>query len=62
MTAFLTALGYAEAPTGRSGGSRRRFAHPEAAAIVLHKPHPQDIVKRYAIDQVLSKLEDEGLL
>ena len=52
LTSLLRALGYREAKTGRTGGSKRRFVHASASLITLHKPHPQNILKRYAIDQV----------
>ena len=58
---LLAALGYSEAKTGKTGGSRRRFVHPTAPVIVLHKPHPGNIVKTYVIDEVLDLLTEEGL-
>jgi hypothetical protein len=39
-----TSLGYDQGPTGKAGGSRRRFIHPKAAIISLHKPHPGSIL------------------
>ncbi len=62
LTSLLKHLGYREAKTGRTGGSRRRFVHPSAAIITLHKPHPQNVLKRYAIDQVLNILSQEDML
>jgi predicted RNA binding protein YcfA (HicA-like mRNA interferase family) len=61
LTSLLKSLGYKEAKTGKSGGSRRRFIHDNAATINLHKPHPQNILKRYAIDQIIDVLEQEDL-
>ncbi len=58
----LEGLGYAEAAAGRTGGSRRRFLHPTAPLIALHKPHPGNIVKMYVIDNVIEILIEEGLL
>ncbi len=62
LTALLKYLGYREGKTGRTGGSRRRFIHQSAATITLHKPHPQNVVKRYAIDQVMDLLQQEDIL
>ena len=62
LITMLKYLGYREVKTGRTGGSRRRFLHQEAATITLHKPHPQNVLKRYAIDQVLDVLKQENLL
>lgn len=62
LTSLLISLGYREVRTGRTGGSRRRFVNPSAATITLHKPHPQNILKRYAIDQILDVLKQEDML
>lgn len=62
LVRLLSSLGYKEAPSGKTGGSRRRFVHPEAPAIALHKPHPGNIVKMYVIDEVTTLLMDEGLI
>ena len=62
MTSLLKYMGYREVKTGKSGGSRRRFVHDSAATITLHKPHPQNILKRYAVDQVLDILKQEEMI
>ena len=59
---LLEGLGYVEAKAGKSAGSRRRFVHPSAPVIALHKPHPGNIVKMYVIDDVLRVLSEEGLI
>lgn len=59
---MLKSLGYEERTGGKSGGSRRRFVHETAAPIILHKPHPKQILKRYQVEQVLDMLEQEELL
>lgn len=62
MVRLLEGAGYNEVATGRTGGSRRRFIHATAPAIVLHKPHPGNIVRMYVIRDVLRVLVDEGLI
>ena len=62
LVRLLRMLGYAEAPQGRTGGSRRRFVRPAGPAIALHKPHPGNIVKRYVVHEVLRVLTDEGMI
>jgi predicted RNA binding protein YcfA (HicA-like mRNA interferase family) len=62
LVRLLEGLGYIEAKAGKSGGSRRRFVHPTAPLIALHKPHPGNIVKMYVIDDVLRVLTEEGLI
>jgi predicted RNA binding protein YcfA (HicA-like mRNA interferase family) len=62
LTSLLTGLGYVQRKTGRTGGSRRRFVHPIAATITLHKPHPDRIVKMYVINDVLELLRREEMI
>lgn len=62
LVRLLEALGYREAATGKTGGSRRRFVHSSAPVIALHKPHPGSILKLYAVDQVIRVLSEEGLI
>ena len=62
LVRLLETLGYVEAKTGKTGGSRRRFLHPTAPVIALHKPHPGNIVKMYVVDDVLGVLTEEGLV
>ena len=62
LTSLLKYIGYREVKAGKTGGSRRRFVHHSAAIITLHKPHPQNVLKRYVIDQLLDVLRQEDLL
>lgn len=42
-------------------GSRRKFYHAEKKILInLHEPHPDKILKRYVIDQVIEKLQEFG--
>lgn len=41
------------------GGSRRKFVHIKTKMIIsLHQPHPGNIIKMYAIKQVIQQLEE----
>lgn len=62
LVRLLEGLGYSEAATGKTGGSRRRFLHSTAPTIALHKPHPGNIVKMYVIRDVLRVLIEEDLI
>lgn len=62
LVRLLEGLGYAEARTGKTGGSRRRFVHASAPIIALHKPHPGNVVKMYVVDELLRVLAEEGLI
>jgi hypothetical protein len=56
----LVHYGYKEIPTGKTGGSRRKFCNTNNVIISLHKPHPKPIVKSYVIDQIIKHLKEEG--
>jgi len=62
LSTLLRQLGYRQVHTGKTGGSRRRFTHTAMPTISLHKPHPQNTLKRYVIDEVLAVLRQEGML
>jgi predicted RNA binding protein YcfA (HicA-like mRNA interferase family) len=62
LSSLLRKLGYKEARTGKTAGSRRRFVHATAATISLHKPHPGNELKRYQVDQLIDTLKQEGLI
>jgi predicted RNA binding protein YcfA (HicA-like mRNA interferase family) len=59
---LLKGFGYQLVKKGKTGGSRRRFIHPQNAFICLHEPHPQKVLKKYQIDQIIEMLMEEGLL
>ena len=59
---LLSHFGYEENKCGKSTGSRVRFTHPTAALIILHRPHPGNQMKRYAIRLVADILESEKML
>jgi len=62
LTSLLKSLGYVQRKIGKTGGSRRRFVHPTAPAITLHKPHPNRIVKMYVINDILELLRREEMI
>ena len=59
---ILGLFGYVELKKGKTGGSRRKFADEKKNVIILHKPHPGNIVKEYAIRQVITQLKDKGYI
>lgn len=62
LSALLKSYGYKQAKPGKTGGSRKRFIHPTSATITLHKPHPNNILKMYVIDDIIELLKNEGML
>ena len=59
---LLGALGYTKSNKGKTSGSRVVFKDKDGHPIMLHKPHPGNIVKQYALRQVLDELQNRGLL
>ena len=63
---LLGQLGYVESHKGRTSGSRVMFfRESDNAVIMLHKPHPGDVMKPGAVKQLyeylikMGELEDE---
>lgn len=59
MVTVLGHFGFIELKKGKTGGSRRKFAHENKNVIMLHKPHPGNIVKIYAIKEVITYLKEK---
>jgi len=62
LVKILSSFGYEEISKGKTAGSRRKFVNTDRDIILLHKPHPANVVKVYAIRQVLDHLKEKGLL
>ncbi|MFO7811742.1 MAG: type II toxin-antitoxin system HicA family toxin [Pelovirga sp.] len=62
LQSLLAGLGYVIVTGGKTGGSRVRFVHPERPPIIMHKPHPTPVLKRYQVEQILVFLKKEGLI
>jgi hypothetical protein len=60
LTKVLAIYGYQEFTGGKTGGSRRRFVDSKKNIITLHKPHPGNIVKTYAIREVIAHLKERN--
>ena len=62
MQRLLEGYGYEKGNKGRTSGSRIIFKNGAKRPIMLHKPHPGNIVKEYAMKQVLEDLEEAGFI
>jgi hypothetical protein len=62
LKSLLEGIGFELTTVGKTGGSRVKFLHPEKPPIILHKPHPIPVLKRYQIEQITEFLKKEGLL
>ena len=59
--ALLTALGYTRDNKGKTSGSRVRFIRDsDNKKLLLHKPHPKDVMPLYATRYLLETLKGNG--
>ena len=62
MQRLLEGYGYEKGNKGKTSGSRIIFKYGDKRPIMLHKPHPGNIVKTYAMKQVYDDLKKAGLI
>jgi HicA toxin of bacterial toxin-antitoxin, len=62
LVKVLNAFGYKQISVGKTGGSRVRFISSDYPPILLHKPHPKPILKRYQLEDIINLLRQEELL
>ena len=62
MQRLLEGYGYLKSDKGRTSGSRVIFKNKDKRPIMLHKPHPGNIVKAYAMKQVFEELKVAGFI
>lgn len=60
LRTLLQSLGYSE--DTKCNGSRVAFINEKKSIIRIHKPHPDNIIKKYIIKQVSTKLKEENLI
>ncbi len=59
LVQVLKYFGYTELTMGKTSGSAKKFKND---LINFHKPHPGNIIKSYVINQIIEKLERNGLI
>ncbi len=52
MVKLLGYYGFLELKKGKTTGSRVRFISPSGMKIIMHKPHPSGVLKRYQLKQI----------
>ena len=62
MQRLLEGYGYERSYKGKTSGSRLIFKNGDKRPIMLHKPHPGNIVKGYAMKQVYEELKEAGYI
>lgn len=60
LVRMLRLLGYEMNTKGRTSGSRLVFKDRVGNPIMIHRPHPGNTVKSYAMKQILDELIDKG--
>lgn len=60
---LLENLGYKEAKSGKTAGSRVAFINHETKHIIrLHKPHPRPEIKQYQLKYIEDELRNKGVI
>jgi len=59
---MLNGFGYTLAKSVKTGGSRVKFVHETLPPIILHKPHPTPVLKKYQLEQIEETLKAEELI
>ena len=62
LVQVLKYFGYSELTTGKTTGSAKKFKNENNDLINFHKPHPGNIIKGYAMKQVLEDLTEAGFI
>ena len=57
---LMSLLGYDLSNKGKTSGSRVIFYKEGRAPIMLHRPHPENVLKHYAVKQLLETLLENG--
>lgn len=59
---MLTSLGYIMRNKGKTSGSRIIFTCDNRRPLMLHRPHPGNILKEYTLKQIFDVLKEENLI
>jgi hypothetical protein len=63
LVTLLAGLGYETDNKGRTSGSRVGFINADTKhTIMIHRPHPKNILKPYQVNYIIDELKTEGLL
>lgn len=63
LKTLLTGLGYVESNKGKTSGSRVAFINHDTTHILrIHKPHPKNIIKQYALRLIIEELKSRNKL
>ncbi len=58
LRTVLIGLGYSESNKDKTSGSRVAFINHDTKHILrIHKPHPKNIIKAYALEYIIDELK-----
>ena len=57
---LLNLFGYVKSNKGKTSGSRVPFFKDGYIPVFMHRPHPQNVLKGYAVKQLLNELINNG--
>ena len=57
---LLNLFGYVKSNKGKTSGSRVLFFKDGYIPVFMHRPHPQNVLKGYAVKQLLNELINNG--
>ena len=55
-------LGFAGSNKGATSGSRIKFTSKKHGVLLMHRPHPGNVLKPYQVRYLLEKLIEKGLI
>ena len=58
---LLLSLGFAKFKAGKTGGSRVKFMY-SSTALMLHKPHPRNVLEPYQVNKIIKFLKRMELI
>jgi len=63
LISLLRAFGYEERKSGHAGGSRATFYNKSTKSVIkMHRPHPDNKIKAYVLDQIEEELKRLGVM
>ena len=60
LVTLLCRLGYRKEEKGKTSGSRAIFTDENVLPILVHKPHPGNIMPKYILKRIYRQLLDDG--
>ena len=59
---MLTHLGFVKSNKEKTSGSRIIYKYTDGTPIMIHKPHPGNIIKGYAMKQIYEVLKNRNII